>query len=75
MVPFCLFFHRQGASYCEVIKSLQYINQFIFQNLYASKPSIRNQIKTDNFKSYEDLGKVKKFVFRELQQDETVTFF
>ncbi|XP_021696303.1 uncharacterized protein LOC110675486 [Aedes aegypti] len=44
---------------------------YVLQNLYASKPSIRNQIKTDNFKSYEDLGKVKKFVFRELQQDET----
>ncbi|XP_062550835.1 uncharacterized protein LOC134215721 isoform X2 [Armigeres subalbatus] len=44
---------------------------FVLQNIYATKPSIRNQIKTDDFKSYENLGKVKKFVFRELHAGET----
>ncbi|XP_058828236.1 uncharacterized protein LOC131688101 [Topomyia yanbarensis] len=37
----------------------------IYQNLFASKPSIRNRIKVENFKSYEILGKIKQFIFRE----------
>ncbi|XP_055532743.1 uncharacterized protein LOC129722915 [Wyeomyia smithii] len=37
----------------------------IYQNLYASKPSVRNRIKVDNFKTYEELGKIKQHVFRE----------
>ncbi|XP_058465127.1 uncharacterized protein LOC131438824 [Malaya genurostris] len=37
----------------------------IYQNLFASKPSIRNRPKVDNFKSYEILGKIKQFIFRD----------
>ncbi|XP_055631697.1 uncharacterized protein LOC129771735 [Toxorhynchites rutilus septentrionalis] len=43
---------------------------FVYQNLYATKSAARNKPKTENFKSYEDLGKMKQTVFREHSDEE-----
>ncbi|KAL9699335.1 hypothetical protein quinque_002776 [Culex quinquefasciatus] len=37
----------------------------IYQNLYATKPAARNRPKTENFKSYESLGKINQPIWRE----------